>query len=111
MGRAIDIGPALLPWRRSAAEAHYGASREQIEQALAELSCGLWRAVGATLPRPSAHGNALLRLGQAVHAIGILCAPSLLPSAAALLVLAVMDKSGAAIAALLATGAAAAGSL
>jgi hypothetical protein len=111
MRRAIDIGPALLPWRRSAAEAHYGANREQIEQALAELSCGFWRAVGVTLPRRSVHGNALLRAGQAVHTIGILCALSLLPFAAALIVLAVMDRSEAAVAALLATVAAAAGSL
>jgi hypothetical protein len=111
MRRVIDIGPALLPWRRSAAETHYGANREQIEQALAELSCGLWRAAGTTPPRPSAHGHALLRLGQAVHTIGILCVLCLLPFAAALIVLAVMDRPEAAIAALLTTGAAAAGSL
>jgi hypothetical protein len=111
MHRAVDIGPALLPWRRSAAEAHYGASREQIEQALADLSCGYWRAAGVTMPRPSVHGNALLRLGQAMHVIGLLCALFLLPLAAALVALAVMDKPEAAIATLLATLAAAVGSL
>src|SRR5260221_14403407 len=111
MRRPLDIGPALLPWRCSAAETHYGAHREEIEQALAARSCGLWRAAGVAPPTPSAHGNALLRLGRAVHAIGFLCALALLPFAAALIVLAVMDRSEAAIAALLATVAAAAGSL
>jgi hypothetical protein len=111
MRRAIDIGPALLPWRRSAAEIHYGASREQIEEALAELSCGFWRAAGVTPRKPSAPGNTLLRLGHALHTIGLLCALLLVPFAAALIVLAVMDWSEAAIAALLATVAAAAGSL
>jgi hypothetical protein len=111
MRRALDIGPALPPWRRSAAEAYYGARRGEIEHALAELSCGYWRAAGVTVPRPSAHGNVLLRLGQAVHTIGLLCALALIPVAAALIVLAVMDRSEAAIAALLATLAAAAGSL
>jgi hypothetical protein len=111
MRRAVDIGPALPPWRRSAAEAYYGASRGEIERALAELSCDYWRAAGATVPRPSAHGNALLWAGQAVHSIGLLCALCLIPFAAALIVLAVMDRSEAAIAALLATLAAAAGSL
>jgi hypothetical protein len=109
--RAFDIGPALLPWRRSAAEANYRANREQIEQALTKLSVGFWRAAGVTPPTPSAHGHALLRLGQAVHMIGLLCALALLPFAAALIVLAMMDWSEAAIAALLATLAAAAGAL
>jgi hypothetical protein len=111
MRPAIDIGPALLPWRRSAAEAYYGASREQIERALADLSCGFWRAAGVTPPRPSARANMLLRLGQAVHVIGLLCVLSLLPLAVALMVLAVMDRSEQAIAALIATLATAAGML
>jgi hypothetical protein len=88
MRRAVDIGPELPPWRRCAAETYYGARRGEIEQALAELSCGYWRAAGVTLPRPSAHGNALLRVGQAVHTIGLLCALALIPFAAALIVLA-----------------------
>jgi len=111
MRRALDIGPALLPWRRSAAEIQYGASREQIEQALAALSCGLWRDAGVTPPKPSPRGHAWLRLGHAVHVTGILCAFALVPFAAVLVVLAVMDRSEAAIAALLATLAVAAGSL
>jgi hypothetical protein len=100
---AVDIGPALLPWRRSAAESYYGASREQIERVLADLSCGFWRAAGVTPPTPSAYGHALRRLGQAVHTMGVLCALSLLPFAGALIVLAVVDRSEAAIAALIAT--------
>jgi hypothetical protein len=111
MRRAIDIGPALLPWRRSAAEAYYGASREQIERALADLSCGFWRAAGVTPPGPSPYGNTFLRFRQAVYTIGILCVLSLLPIATALIALAVIDRSEAAIAALLATCTAAAGSL
>jgi hypothetical protein len=111
MRRAVDIGPALLPWRRSAAETYYGASREQIERVLANLSCGFWRAAGVTPPTPSAYGRVLRRLGQAMHTVGVLCALSVLPFAGALIVLAVMDRSEAAIAALIATLVAAAGSL
>jgi hypothetical protein len=110
MRHAIDIGPAMLPWRACAAEMHYGAPRERIEQALADLACGFWRASGVAVPRPRAHGAALLWLGRALQAIGILCVLALLPFTAALFVLAAMDRPDAAIVALFATCAAAAGS-
>jgi hypothetical protein len=63
------------------------------------------------VPRPSAHGNALLRVGRAVHAAGVLCVLSLLPFAAALILLAATGRPEQAIAALLGTLAAAMGSL
>jgi hypothetical protein len=53
----------------------------------------------------------LLRIGQTAHMIGILCALALLPCAATLIVLAVMERSEAAIATLVATIAVAAGAL
>jgi hypothetical protein len=111
MRGAIDIGPAFLPWRTCAAETHYGATRERIEQALADLSCGLWRATGVAVPRPSAHGMALLWLGRALQTIGLVGVISLVPFAAALFVLAAMDAPDAAIVALTGACAAAIGSL
>jgi hypothetical protein len=111
MQRTIDIGPALLPWHCSAVEAYYGTTREQIEQTLAHLSRGFWRAIGVTVPQPSAQGRVLLGLGRAVHTLGLLCVLSMLPFAIALFVLAAMGRPDDAIVALLGTCAAALGSL
>jgi hypothetical protein len=111
MRRTIDIGPMLLPWHCSAVEAYYGTTRERIEQALADLSRGFWRAIGVVVPQPSAHGRVLLGLGRAMHTLGLLCALAVLPFAIALFVLAAMQRPDDAIGALLGTCAAALGSL
>jgi hypothetical protein len=111
MRRAVDIGPTLLPWVRSGAEAHHGRTRAQIERALADLACGLWRAAGVTVPEPSRRGHALLLVGRAVYAVGLMCAICLVPLAIALVLLAVLDRPEDAAAALLATCVAAAGTL
>src|SRR5262249_8981558 len=111
MQRAIDIGPMLLPWHASPVETYYGKTRELIEQALADLSHGFWQAVGVPVPRPSAYGRVLLKLGRVMQIVGFLGVLCVLPIAIALFVLAAMERPEDAIVALVGTCVAALGSL
>ena len=108
---AIDISPAFLPWALSAAETHYGAARDEIEQALATLSCRLWATAGVPVPAPSQRGKVWLAAGYVIQTIGIACALSLLPLAIALLVFAGLERPEQAIVALWETNVLAVGSL
>ncbi len=67
----ISIGATLL-WLESLAGRQYGTRRGEIEQALADLSCHLWRGAGVTVPEPDQAGAVWLSGGRAVFAAGVL---------------------------------------
>ena len=86
MPQLISVGSALA-WSGSSADRHYGKRRYQIEQALADFSCSLWRAAGVAVPNPASIGLAWLIAGRMLYAIGLLCALCLVPFAVWLFVL------------------------
>jgi hypothetical protein len=65
----ISIGATLL-WFQSLAGRHYGR-RGEIEQALADLSCHLWRGAGVAVPEPDRAGTVWLAGGRAALGAGL----------------------------------------
>jgi hypothetical protein len=105
----ISIG-AIFPWLRSFADRHDG-KRSEIEQALADLSCQLWRGAGVAVPEPDRAGSAWLIGGQVVLAAGLLSAILMLLLGLGVFVLISVDRPDAAAVPLLASSIAALGSL